>query len=198
MYNILISGQKRSGKDYISNIIKSQYTNKNIIKFADKLYEVVKVLFNIDRDIIEKSPDLNIKEKLIVYNDKSLRFFLQQFGTEFIREKIGKNFWIDTLIQNNLQLIENNNAIIADVRFLNELNCINDYKNIKILIINNNTSTDSHSSETLLEPNNFDIVLDNSNKNQTLYYVSNTNDNNKLNYILSALSNHFKMEHKCH
>lgn len=198
MYNILISGQKRSGKDYISNIIKSQYTDKNIIKFADKLYEVVKVLFNIDRDIIEKSPDLNIKEKLIVYNDKSLRFFLQQFGTEFIREKIGKNFWIDTLIQNNLQLIENNNAIIADVRFLNELNCINDYKNIKILILNNNTSTDSHSSETLLEPNNFDIVLDNSNKNQTLYYVSNTNDNNKLNYILSALSNHFKMEHKCH
>lgn len=195
MYNILISGQKRSGKDYISNIIKSQYTDKNIIKFSDKLYEVAKILFNIDKNLIDNSTDLNIKEKLIVYNDKSLRFFLQQFGTDFIREKIGKNFWIDTLIQNNLQLIKNNNAIIADVRFLNELNCINDYKNIKILILNNNNQSDTHSSEILLPHNQFDIILDNSNKNQTLYYVSNTNDD-KLNYILSALSNHFKMEHK--
>ena len=192
-YNILISGKKRSGKDFIGTQL-SQLLDKKIIKLSNKLYDVVKTLFNIDINNLEHSNDINIKENTYVYNDISLRKFLQTFATDFIRNQIGQEFWIDTLINSNNELLKNGNSIITDIRFINELEKINkQFKCINVLVVDeNNTNIDNHISETPIDNNHFHIIIYNNKSNHFEYEVI-SEDFLVNNYIVNPLKQKFYM-----
>lgn len=197
-YNILISGKKRSGKDFIGYHL-SQYHNKKILKLSNKLYDVVKTLFNIDINNLEQSNDINIKENTYVYNDITLRKFLQTFATDFIRNQIGQDFWIDTLINSNNDLLNTGDSVITDIRFQNELEIINSRFNcINVLVINEkNTNNDNHISETPIDKNHFDIIIYNYKSNYFEYEIISDNPN-LIQYILHPLfKQRFNMVERC-
>ena len=82
----VIYGKARSGKNTITDYIKEYYNNKNM-KVIDLIYaESIK----------------NYAQKILNWDgseETKPREFLQQLGTEIIRNKIDNNFFINRMLQ---------------------------------------------------------------------------------------------------
>lgn len=104
----------------------------------------------------------------------TVRQFLQELGTDALRNGLHPNTWVNALMtdykpgpffpevpaEDHAKLP---NWIITDTRFENEAQAIKDRLGIVIRVENKNiTSTQSHPSETALDDWKFDYVLDNS------------------------------------
>ena len=74
------------------------------------------------------------------------RELLQKFGTA-IREGVDSDFWVKLLLNNS----KNEDIIIADVRFPNEVKTIKEAGGIIVRIERKNIETSSHISETALD-----------------------------------------------
>lgn len=118
---ILFSGKQGSGKDSIANELSLQLnqTNRlfvNTIKFADVIYEIhnecIKILkkYGIERNIVKDGP------------------LLQLLGTEWGRNTINPNIWVNTM-KFKAKLIEDGYSdkntdrlilLVTDCRFRNE------------------------------------------------------------------------------
>ena len=81
------------------------------------------------------------------------REFMQYFGTDVMR-KIWEPVWINSCIK-KIKREQSELAIIADVRFPNEVKAINEAGG-KVLRLKRDPYGDSHDSETALDPENFD------------------------------------------
>ena len=152
---IAVCGYKRSGKDTIAEYLTNNY-NYNHYKITDKLRKVVQLLFNLNDNDYEKNKEENDDRW-----DTTPRKMMQFIGTEVFQYKIqelipniGRNFWIKSLLSDELlDNIKNNNhkIVISDLRFLHE------YENLKqlkiplvvIKVTNKNIKNiDNHISET--------------------------------------------------
>lgn len=178
---ILISGQKRSGKDYVSSIIKEYLEKKNIkteIKgLADSLKQVISGTFDISLeqlDIYKNNPGefpILITQEEQTFKQIDFRYLLQRFGTEGVKPVFGDDIWAITLLEKCLKSFNDGTGVILvpDFRFLVEyetfkserlfdnINC----KTIKILN-KNITNSDAHISENELNDFAFDFYIDNS------------------------------------
>lgn len=86
-----------------------------------------------------------------------VRRLLQRIGTEGGRDVLGKNIWIDTALNNAPE-----NAVVTDVRFLNEAKAIWDREGVVIRLMRDNSGLSSvHSSETELDLIRPDFVVEN-------------------------------------
>ena len=90
---------------------------------------------------------------------------LQKLGTDAIRDRLHTNSWVFTLF-NNRQFDEN--TLITDVRFPNELDTIRKRGGIVLRIEGDPTKVrgdgkrdDTHSSETALDDADFDYTIHN-------------------------------------
>lgn len=107
----LIAGKARSGKDSIANIIKEKLVQKNkkvcIIRYSSYLKYYIREYFGWDG-----------KEE----SKEQYRSLMNKIGTEIIREKIDKNFFIKRIIE-DIKVLSNffDYAIISDVREPNEI-----------------------------------------------------------------------------
>jgi hypothetical protein len=100
-------------------------------------------------------------------NYMTAREFMQYFGTDIMRKiytSVHTDYTTDSILNEQSKL-----AIVADVRFPNEVEAI---KNIggKVVRLNRNNHGDNHGSETALDEENydwenFDIVIDNASCN---------------------------------
>ena len=81
------------------------------------------------------------------------REFMQFFGTDVMR-KMYEPIWVNACIK-KIQQEQSELAIIADVRFPNEVEAINKAGG-KVLRLKRDAHGDSHGSETALDPENFD------------------------------------------
>lgn len=131
-----ITGQKRSGKDTVADMIIKQLAPKISIKigFADALKEEVAKAVGKNRDFIEA-------------NKSHFRLILQGWGTDFRREMDGKNYWINKLGAKILALEKVDMVIVPDVRFLNEAQFITDAGGIMIGVTRMDIIPDNHQSE---------------------------------------------------
>ena len=144
-----ITGKKGAGKDTAADIISKKYRLKHLA-FADPIREVGKVLGFTDHEMcVDKE----------AYNEiwrVSWRMFAQQFGTDFMREKMYRLGWIKLM---NAKIEKYKNVVISDVRFDNEAEEIKE-KGGKILrILSFDESDDKHSSEKGIDDKYVDIGI---------------------------------------
>jgi hypothetical protein len=195
-----ISGYSGAGKDQVGQMIKllCYKDNWEIKKWATKLKIISSMLTDIP---IEKFEDQEFKKTNLEknwdvkskYRDRrpptpmTVREFLQKLGTEAMRDGLHTNVWVNALFADyrtnfeakdvnewgkNLQ----NNWIITDMRFPNEMEAVVERKGITIRITrpvesypeNPNFNGDmqiavkmahSHPSETALDDAKFDYEI---------------------------------------
>jgi hypothetical protein len=152
---IALCGRKRCGKDTVANFLCTEYNYINK-KISQDLKNVIKTLFGFTNDQIESDAKDIIDEKWGITPRKTMQFF----GTEIMQEKIqellpgiGRRFWIESFIKNNISNdINNNFIVISDLRFLHEYEELKKYNVFVIRIERNylytNINNNEHISET--------------------------------------------------
>lgn len=185
-----ISGKKKSGKDTVANYLKDKF-GYTVYHYADPLKEFCRDLLGLDEKLLwgtdedkntltgYKFEDLyNIATGLLnptkdyefqdYLNDfmpdnscsyMTYREVLQYFGTEVFRA-FNKSIWVDTTFRK----IERDNcklAVIADVRFEDEVEAILSRNGDVIRLLRNSGKVDEHKSETILDGYNFKNIIDN-------------------------------------
>lgn len=181
-----IAGRKQSGKDTVASMIqyilvskeKSTYdgwkefkvstlnpemymkqngTYIRIIPFAYHLKKCVADILNCP----VKSLYLEaFKVQLIPWLSITVRQFLQRLGTE-VGRNIDPDIWIKAFDHQFGGLINLDDLIIPDVRFVNEANYVKDHNGI-LLQTNRGSQTDFHQSEVDLNGyEKFDHILNN-------------------------------------
>ena len=127
---IAISGPMCSGKTTIANMIKNQLLDSEIYSFGKKVKDVAYDLFNMNKNIKDRSLLINIADKM---------------------REIDKDIWAKYIIN---KISDKNNCIIDDLRFQNELDILendNDWIYI-VLTIDNKIRLDRLKK---LYPNNY-------------------------------------------
>jgi len=178
-----ISGQKRAGKDTISDYIKGQVMASRV-SFADPVRDVCRAYFGWTEDwLLGKH-----KEDVDPYWGISPRQAMQYLGTEVGRVGIAENYpefksvtgdsiWIKSAkknirVKSSKEYISNYGKIrafiIPDMRFLNEYDAMKEmenegYKVITIGVRRDGLPSDSHASETEIRycVEKCDFIIDN-------------------------------------
>lgn len=139
-----ICGRRGSGKDTIAGMINRITNNRFERKqFSAKLKECAGILLGVPVALFE---DRDFKESYIAPYDMTVREFLQKFGTEFVRESIHPNLWIESTFLG----YSNQDWIITDVRFLNEYDAIKS-RGGTIIRVNRKSNKDTHPSENEID-----------------------------------------------
>lgn len=164
---IIIFGNMGHGKDTFASFVRKECPHLTSSKesFADPLKEAVSKIVGIENI---KNFSQEQKSEIKVYG-KSIRFWLQWFGTDVCRSGIHSDIWVhrfcDTVIQSKSQLIT-----CSDGRFMNELTIpkeilVDRIKVINVKIVRSQAVVDlSHQSEAIVHsmPNSlFDFVAHN-------------------------------------
>ena len=109
------AGLRGSGKSAVADALSGELLDEGIdvarFSFARRIKELVNVLVG--------SSEWEKEDLLYGGSDWDVRQFLMRFGTEFVRDNLGENFWVDIVAQ---QVLERKPgvAIIDDMRFSNE------------------------------------------------------------------------------
>lgn len=166
------AGRKQSGKNTCAEFVSSIYSAKNI---SNKIYSLADPLkqdicINLLGLTFEQCYGADIDKNTLTdvqWDGKQLtaREVMQFVGTDLFR-KMKHDIWINGMLnkikKENLSL-----AICCDIRFVNEVERFKDMGGLVIKLTRNPYNSD-HSSETALDPNNydqsnFDLVIHNHN-----------------------------------
>lgn len=133
-----------------------------LYSFADTLKELCVDLFDLKGEQVYGTDEQKNTPTDILWNDvpgtrkkgnMTAREFMQYFGTNVCR-KIKSNVWVDHMMK-TIKQEKTNLAIIADVRFPNEVEAIREAGG-KVVRLARSNHKDSHPSECGLDPENFD------------------------------------------
>ena len=171
---ILVSGYKRSGKDFVSTILNSELENSISYSLATPLKDIVATTLGIsldELDLFKNNPEyysvvFMFKDKM--FGSSDFRKILQKFGTEATKKWFGDPVWTDLFIA---QDFKEDYIIISDWRFRTEVEEFSKvYDNVITIRINddNIVNTDMHPSETALDGFDYDYVIDNTAKDSTV------------------------------
>ena len=201
-----INGKIGSGKDTVGKIIQhltSDWADEEfqdtdmldirsdykIKKFAGKLKQIASLLTGID---VEKFEDQKFKKlempecwnrlqqsgRSKVWVPMTYRQFLQELGTEAMREGLHTNVWVNALFADYKYEIHRSevptraagfidqhiypNWIITDMRFPNEMEAVVEKGGITIRVVRPGTSTGTHPSEIALDGHtmHYEIIND--------------------------------------
>ena len=152
-----IAGKARSGKDTAATYLLNKLGgNWSTASFADPM----KAMLNaIDVDTSDEAKDLPSNQYGV-----STRHMLQTLGTEWGRDGIGSNFWIDVFARSNAGQF----VIVPDVRFENEAELIRKH-GFLIHIEGRGGIEGSHISEQQLDFHDDDIFVNNRGSLSELY-----------------------------
>lgn len=126
-----ICGLIGSGKGTVADILVEQGFKK--VSFADKLKDGVSTIFGWDRAMLEGDTDESRtwrEQRDDFWSDETKmevtpRLVLQLFGTDCMRNGFDDGVWVSLLKKTILDNLEQN-YVIPDVRFENEINMIRD------------------------------------------------------------------------
>lgn len=119
MQVIGITGRKRHGKDTVAR----ELTLKGfaIVRFADPLKNMIRAFYQtheVSADIIERKIEGDLKEvPCDLLGGKTPRHAMQTLGTEWGRNLIDQNLWVDSL---KSRVAHKAKVVVPDVRFGNE------------------------------------------------------------------------------
>lgn len=174
-----ISAKIGSGKDTFFDIVQKKvvgsYENK---KFAFKLKQIASILTGIspekfedqefkktflskewDKLMYSGDPFLKNEQIEVFYQSMTVREFLQRLGTEAMRDGLHKNVWVNALLSDFNK--ETSKWIVTDMRFKNELSAIKKNGGITVRINRKDCVKIDHPSETELDSESFDYVIEN-------------------------------------
>ena len=135
---IALGGLIGSGKDTVANYLCTVHGFKRM-SFASVLKDTVSTIFDWDRELLEGSTKASRewREQVDEWWSKKLnidgltpRYILQQWGTEVIRNSFNDNIWVMSM-ENKLRKI-NQDIVITDCRFPNEIQSVKDQNGIVI------------------------------------------------------------------
>lgn len=162
-----ISGKKGSGKDVVARkLFEKMVSDKAIILYlADcikhGLYHMLKDYTDIEITDLYGPSGNRSKEILIGSHSYTIRHLLQTLGTEWGRECLHENVWLDLFLVSAERYIDNGfNVIVPDVRFINEASLIKNKGGIVIYIYRDGSNDDSHQSETEMLSDIFQSLVD--------------------------------------
>jgi hypothetical protein len=205
---ISFSGRKSSGKTMLAEEAIKRGFKK--ISFADKLKKITSKLINCEpedlydpirkeekfkqtiswldvKPLLENilNKDINIKIENKVFENR--REILQFLGTEVLRS-IDPEFHVNSLKE---QIKENENYVLDDTRFENELKLLNEYNATCIFVIrSNNLNYSNHKSETCLSRQFFERIFNNNSSKEKAKEVFNRFLDNKIDLKNSLSSRH--------
>ena len=127
-----IIGLKGSGKDTAGDFLAKEYGFEKQ-SFANALKDVVSVLFNWDREMLEGSTPESREQREIAdpwWSEKlgmtwTPRYALQYMGTDVLRKQFFDGMWVSS-VENKIATNPNTDFVITDVRFPNEMKMIKD------------------------------------------------------------------------
>ena len=115
VFVIGFAGLRGSGKSTVAQAFCEELCSEGVavtqMAFADRLKDVVTVLVGSDQwekeDVLYGGSDWDVRE------------FLMRFATEFVRDTLGEDFWVDVVAQRVLEC-GSPVVVIDDMRFPNE------------------------------------------------------------------------------
>ncbi len=133
-----IIGLKGSGKSTLAEILENKYDFVSD-SFAKPVKDIASIIFNWDRNMLdgitEESREWREKNdeewSKILGRTITPRLALQMIGTEFGRNLISQDIWIESLKMRS----KNKHIVISDVRYLNEAESIKKSGGILIKIV---------------------------------------------------------------
>lgn len=152
MLLIGITGQARSGKDTVANMIFNEL-GSNIWKPAT-FAAPMKAMLNVIG--VDCSSDAD-REAVLPDYGVSTRHMMQTIGTDWGRNCIGADMWVNAFCRINA----GEKCVVSDVRFENEAALVR-ANGILIHVIGRGGISGSHVSESGVAILDSDIVLDNS------------------------------------
>ena len=177
----------RKDFQFVEYAERSLYPYVKLYSFADALKAICIDLFNIPfENVYGTNEQKNKKISHLKWNNMpsrknkdtrrakigsmTAREFMQYFGTDVMR-KIWEPIWCQSTV-NRIVAEQSQLAIIADVRFPNEVDIIKDAGGI-VIKLNRDLFEDEHASETQLDAENydqenFDYVIENQGEGRTI------------------------------
>lgn len=147
---IALTGYAGSGKSTAAKILVERH-HFTPLKFAGPLKAMMRCLGLGDREI---EGDLK-EEPHPVLNYKTPRYAMQTIGTEWGRELIGENLWVNVAMESaNAVLDEGGKVVIDDCRFPNEASAVRKARGLVVEILRPGLiSASTHASEgQMLDP----------------------------------------------
>lgn len=175
---ILVSGKKRSGKDYSTSLLAGSLCSRGysveIKSFAEPMKQILSVIFGVSLGTIEtaKNEPHNFPVVMTQSNTESkavrfstdMRQIIQRFGSDAMKPVFGDDVWAKLM----KQYVESSSAdfiIVPDFRFLIEH--IDPSATTIRIKCNLAESADQHVSEIELDDFAFDYTLNNDNHQLT-------------------------------
>lgn len=146
---VLVSGKKRSGKDYFARLLNEALNREFMnnpsynkmssqkLQFADPIKEILQVTLGLTETELD---NLKNSDTIIEPFGKTMRQIIQHFGTNQMQSEFGKDVWVKQTLKRQVA----NVVIISDYRFLHE--SISDFT----IRISGGDSSDDHISENEL------------------------------------------------
>ena len=159
---------ERKDEDFVTWADNNMWPFVKLYSFADNLKAVCTELFNIPPQCVYGTDEQKnqIQDHLLWENISTnktgamtAREFMQHFGSDVCR-KVYEPIWVNSCL-NRIKKEESELAIIADVRFPNEVKAIEDAGGT-VLRLTRNVYKDNHASEVALDDHPFTNVIDNS------------------------------------
>lgn len=159
-----ITGRKRHGKDTVARELV--LNGFKVLRFADPLKEMLRAFYrahDLVESEIERRLEGDLKEHPCIYlNGRSPRYAMQTLGTEWGRDLIDNNLWVDSL---HRRASLHDKVAVPDVRFDNECAKIHEMDG-KIVRVDASKRVpedthSNHSSETGIGKLPADLEIDN-------------------------------------
>jgi hypothetical protein len=186
----LYSPRPRSGKSTTAEILVRDY-NYKIKPLAGPLKRMIeRFLFEAGFTVVEIDEYMTEKKEEMIHGNwdrpLTMRYLLQTLGTEWGREHLGENIWINVW-EKSLDFSNCKGIVADDVRFLNEANAIRERGGEIWCVVRDVESLEStlkHASEGGLDKFEFDKYIFNSStmehlENSVRCAVSGTGYNNE-------------------
>lgn len=140
---VALTGAAGSGKSTATKFLVERH-GYTLVKFAGPLKAMCRAV-GLSQEQIEG----DLKEEPCVWlQGKTPRFFMQQLGTQFGRDIIGKDFWTELWVRSvNLLLAEQRRVVVDDCRFPNEAEAIRQLGGIIIKLEGRGGIAGHHASE---------------------------------------------------
>lgn len=145
---VLVSGKKRSGKDYLVNKLMEHYNGLSFkIALADSIKRILAKTLDLSIEEVEVA---KINNEIISYLGKEISFreALQYIGTEAIQTEFGKKVWCKKA-NKTIKKQDNDLIFISDCRFDHEYDYFSErYFTILLKVVGEHTNeVDNHISE---------------------------------------------------
>lgn len=155
-YIIGITGPARSGKDTFAGVLDA--TNQRMrdgvhvfgFAFAEEVKRLAAIVYFVDPVNFESR-----KSRICRKYNMTYRELLQKFGTDFARDMISEDFWVDRMDDKYSAMLKKNQgsdtlSLITDVRFENEAEWVRSKGGIIVEMVRPGTGGDNHKSEAPL------------------------------------------------